>query len=203
MNTTTSKETKAGKGGEAAAPPAGAATGGSATGAAGAPANFESATPDKDWVTFNTNRMIYKPDLCHEKAVRGYLLDYLEMPAVDGDREWNTYIVKLTQPTIACDREGNVHPVAAGEEIMVPEVYDLEHCPALRTACENPEETYEVFLKPVERTKIGGGKTLWRYDIKFAPKPTKRTGSLKLFMAAGKRPELANNAAAAPAPFSS
>ena len=168
---------------------------------------FEPAKPGEGWIKYNTNRKIYKPELCKAAPVRGFLLDYLNMPAVDNEREWTTYVVKLTHPTLACDRDGNVSKVDAGEEIMVPEVYDLKQCVTLRDACENPEETYEVFLQPEELQKIGGGKKVWRYHIDFAAKPTKRTGALKLFVAAKPKKQIegqggSGNPAATPPPFS-
>lgn len=194
-DTKDTKDTKGAKPADAAAPAAGPAVGGIAA--------FAPAEAGKDWLTYNTNRKIYKPDLCHEYPVKGYLLDFLKMPEVDGEREWNTYVIRLTHPTIACDRDGNISKVEAGEEIMVPEVYDLTQCVTLRDACENPDETYEVLLKPIAKEKIGGGKSLWRYHIQFTPKAVKRTGALKLFVPA-KRAVLqqAPNAAAEPPPFS-
>lgn len=203
--TTASDTKKAGKEPGAAAGSAAAPNASAASKKNEGPAHYE--TPDQvpqaeapppDWLTFDSNRLIFKPDLCHEHAVRGYVLDYQEMPPVD-DRAWAVYIIKLTHATVGCDRDDNIFAANAGDEIMVPEVYSLQNCPALRALAQNPNETCEVYLKAVDKEKIGGGRTLWRYKISFNPKRQKREGALRLFQAATGIDKAVNAAGANPA----
>jgi hypothetical protein len=134
------------------------------------------AEPSSGWAKVASDRMVYKPEQCHTHPVQGLLLGRQELP---GDPPWAAFIIRLTQPTIAVDRNDKVIAIAAGEEIYLPETNRLE---GLRRAAANPGEVFEVWVKPHEKIKLGGGRELWIYKVQVNKKSQPRTGDMKMFV---------------------
>jgi hypothetical protein len=135
----------------------------------------------------NTNRLIYKPELCSKWPLKGIMVSYQNMPAVgEGEdaRNWDVYVLKLTQASVGVDRQGALHVAKVGDEIMLVEVYTLQNEPRLRGLAENPKWTAEVILRAIDKVGIGGGKKMWQYDVHIIPKSIPRTGSLALLSTA-------------------
>jgi len=159
------------------------------------------------FVPLASNRLIYKAEQCHTHALQGFLLARLEMPPVGGEREWGAYVIRATQPSIALDREGKVHPVKAGDEVLLPATHVLDSDPKIQVVAKSPEWTAEVFIKPSGKISIGGGQTLWQYQSSMKP-PRKRDREEAMFnltSAIGGNPQVAGQngqaALAAAPPF--
>jgi hypothetical protein len=159
-----------------------------------------------DFTPLSTNALIYKPDECHTHAVQGFLLGRLTMPPVGGEREWDVLVLRATKPTIGCDREGKVHTVKAGDEIRIPVTHVLDSDAKLQAISQSTEWTAEVYLKPITKISIGGGKTLWQYDARMG-KPRQRSTEEKMYnltklpgMGTAVAGQLGNGQAASPPP---
>jgi hypothetical protein len=134
-------------------------------------------------VKSNQNRLLYKPETCNKWPIKGLVHSYQKMPDVgegDKSREWYVYIIALTQKSVGQNRDGKLMVADVGDEIMVVETYSLQADTRLRDVAENPKWTCEVILKPTDKIKIGGGQTMWEWELFFVPKSIKREGSLKL-----------------------
>lgn len=168
------------------------------------PAPFEAPA---EFVSLSTNALVYKPDLCKTHPVQGYLLGRVMMPPVGGDREWECLVLRTTKPTIGCDRDDNVLPVKAGDEIRIPVTHQLQQDAKIAGIAGSTHWTAELFLKPKEKISIGGGKTMWTYDARMSPKVRERTQEEKMYnldrvqgMAAGQLPAANGAATASPPP---
>jgi len=112
-----------------------------------------------------SNRLIFKADALFEQGIKdalveGYVLDRREMP---GERVWFAYVIKLTRATKATDRDGNVHDVEPGDEIYVPETYQLSQ--ELSKYIGHPSKVVKVRIKPLKKIPIGKGKTMWTFEL--------------------------------------
>lgn len=173
-------------------------TGGSAAPAASAPGDVPSAleaAPPKGWVEAVSDRLVYKPDACHSKAIQGILMARVELPEGPNGDPWFAYIVRCTQPTLGVDREDKVHEVPAGAEILLPETFRLAD---LKKAAENLAIAWEVWIKPKNQVPLGQGKKMWVYTIAVNPNSKKRTADQAFFLGnntTGPNHQLGNGAA--------
>lgn len=177
------------------ASPAGAPVG-------GMPAPITAAVTDgKKTLELSTDRAVYSHDECHTHGVQGFILARLEMPPVGGSRPWNALLIKTTQPTIGLDRAGKKIAVAAGEQILMPTTYSLDHDPVIAKLADNPDWVGEFFLLPKEKIDIGGGKSMWTFKAQLIGDAARRTQEQKLYLAPTAPAQLpANGQAAAPPP---
>lgn len=109
------------------------------------------------------------------KAFAGVLVGMDSIPMPEGkDREY--YLIRLVSPcpvTYRDEDRTNVAEVAQAGEIVA-----LAHRDKLRTLRDMATDggTYLVVIRPHSKIKIGGGHTMWTFDIArkvIMPPPTK------------------------------
>jgi hypothetical protein len=125
-------------------------------------------------------RQIYKPEVCGNMPVVGYLLDILQMPAADREENpnWKAFLIRLSHETNVVNRSGDVVRARAGEEIILPASHQL--AVNLARFALNPTEMTEVGIQPKEQIKIGGGKKMWTFRVVATGKSEERTSLYKL-----------------------
>jgi hypothetical protein len=96
----------------------------------------------------------------------GYLINLIAMAPIN-NREWNAFVVKTTEPTRALDREKKVVEVPPGAEILIPATHQLVQF--FDRVASNPTYVYEVMIKPKKKIKIGGGQTMWTFELGANP----------------------------------
>lgn len=138
------------------------------------------------WVEVASDRLVYKPESCGGRSVRGILLARLELPEGPNGEPWHAYVIRCTAPTLGVDREDNVQEVPQGAEILLPETYRLAD---LAKAAENLEIAWEVWVKPKAQVSIGQGKKMWTYQILVNKKSAARTADMKFFVSGTQAPK--------------
>jgi hypothetical protein len=108
-----------------------------------------------------TDRTIYKCDECGLAPVTGWLLELRPMPDT-GNGPWYAYVIRCTEPTKGVNFEGEVVPVAEGEEILLVRTAKLQE---LDNAAHHPTKMAEVRVTPKSKVKIGQGRNMWTYTI--------------------------------------
>lgn len=120
----------------------------------------------KGGVEINLDRAMYSADK-GGKPIVGFLVDLLDMPPIDagkdGQRDWQAFVVLLTHDCVGVDREGDVIDVKAGEEMVVPATYQIQH--ALKRFAKDPENMHQLAIQPKKKIPLGGGKTFWTYRV--------------------------------------
>lgn len=130
-----------------------------------------SADPDADFVRIVTDRYMYNADRCKELPLVGWLLNRLSMPPIN-NRPWTAFLIRTTRPCKVVDREDNIVEVPAGSEVLIPATYTLGA--VLEKAAASPDQVYEVRILPNVKVDIGGGQSMWTYDLRAKPKPRPR-----------------------------
>lgn len=102
----------------------------------------------------------------------GYLIGLQDMPPIKG-REWKAAVILTTEPVNVLDRDKKVVKVPAGSRVLVPATWQLEQ--HLTKAAMNQKLVYEVQISPNKKIDIGGGQTMWTFNIAANPKPTLRS----------------------------
>jgi hypothetical protein len=132
----------------------------------------------KGGVEINLDRAMYSADKGGVPII-GFLVDLLDMPPIDagkdGQRDWQAFVVLLTHDCIGVDREGEVIDVKAGEELVVPATYQIQH--ALKRFAKDPEAMHQLAIQPKKKIPLGGGKTFWTYRV-IATGETKERGTI-------------------------
>jgi hypothetical protein len=126
----------------------------------------ETAAPVKDrFLKIETERYMYNPNKVGDKTLplTGYLLNLLKMPDLKGGREWYAFLVKLTEPTNVINREKDVISTPTGSEVLIPATHQLTQF--FERASVNPHKCFEVRIIPKKKIDIGGGQTMWIYDL--------------------------------------
>ena len=129
-----------------------------------------------------TDRPIYKPESCGKQACVGLLIERVTLAAPKGRKDakpWDAFVIELTHPTLACDREDNVITVPAGRQVFMPANVKLD---VLNKWAFNPQEMAEVAVIPGEKVDIGGGQTMWTFRQKVLGTRA-RTGGYMLAVA--------------------
>jgi hypothetical protein len=144
--------------------------------------DIQPAEAPGNWIEIVQDRLVYKPELCKDYPVRGLILARLDMPAGDNGNPWSAYVIKLTAPTKAVDREGKVHIAKNGNEVLLPATARLDD-PRFIAAASNPDATVEIWIKPTHQESLGGGRKMWHYAFKVNPKPYARTADMKILNA--------------------
>lgn len=132
----------------------------------------------KGAVELRLERTMYAAEACGQVPVVGFLVDLIDMPAIDmgkdGMRDWKAFVIKLTHQTKGKDREDNIVDVEPGEEIVMPATYQI--AAALARFARDPEVMHEVGIEPKTKLDIGGGKNFWTYRV-IATNKTEPRGS--------------------------
>lgn len=119
-----------------------------------------------------TDRAMYKADECGKATITGFLVGVKHFP--DGDNgPWDAFIIRATEPTKGVDFEGKVVTVNPGEELLLVRTAKLQ---ALDRAATHPSKMGEVQITPKQKIKIGGGRTMWTYDVAINPDLQVRKG---------------------------
>lgn len=141
-----------------------------------------SAPEPENWMKVGGDRMVYKPETCHDFAIQGLLLGRQELPGGVGGLPWAAYVVRLTAPTKATDRtqDDKLVTIPAGDEIYLPETARLAQ--TLQAAAENPDFIFEIWIKPTSKQKLGQGREMWLYTTRVSRTGRKRTESDRFFM---------------------
>jgi len=120
-----------------------------------------------EFQTIETDRLMFKADTCHEKPLIGWLIDKVEMPAIKG-RAWDAFVIRVTEPGLAQDRDGEVVETKVGQEVLIPATYVLAQF--MSRAAGHPTLGFKVFIKPKKKIEIGGGQSMWQYKLGVNPK---------------------------------
>jgi hypothetical protein len=105
-----------------------------------------------------------------EKASRdtflqGYLVDYVRMP--DSDRadnpEWWCFVVQLTAPCTAFDRDGEAKECGPGDTVLFNVPAKLKNY--FGRLAINPQMVTEIKLGSWKQIDIGGGKKMWSPEV--------------------------------------
>ena len=122
---------------------------------------------------------MYKPEEC-KTALVGFLLGQLDMAAptkTDPNKRFYPFVVKLTQPCEAFNREKQKVTVPIGEEVLVASAKLQSE---FGNAANNPKSVVEIFIQPKKKINLDGGKTMWTYTM-GAGRIVPREGDLRLF----------------------
>lgn len=127
----------------------------------------EIKVPD-GFITISTDAYVWKAD--HGVPVRGWILNKQDFPGNDTTRPFSMLLVKTTEATKGEEKDENnvkhVVDVPAGEHVMVVVNHGLK---LLEKAAMHPDKCVEVFIAPKAKQKIGGGRTVWKFDIAISP----------------------------------
>jgi hypothetical protein len=129
------------------------------------------AKDDGEFVKLITQRYMYKPETCKEYPLVGFLLNRLPMPPIN-KRPWDAFLIRLTRPTKAIDRDDNLVDVGVGDEVLIPATFILAS--TLSKAATDAEKVYEIRIQPTKTIDVGGGQEMWEYDLAAKPNPRPR-----------------------------
>lgn len=131
----------------------------------------------KDWLSYG-ERFLYKPDLCLVKNAEGkmvpaplvgYPIEQLQFENNFGD--FSMVTISLTRPTVALNRKRELVRCERGASVVVTQTYALN---ILERLARHQTHSFEVFMLPREKADIGGGQTMWIWDVQVNPKPIPR-----------------------------
>jgi hypothetical protein len=128
------------------------------------PAQTQETQKASRFTVVETERYMYNPNQSGEKTIPlvGYLLNMQVMPPLDG-REWEAFLLKITEPTVVINREKEVVKVKAGSEVLIPATYQLTQFFAKVSTV--PDKCYEVSINPKKKIQVGKAQTMWIYDL--------------------------------------
>lgn len=122
-----------------------------------------------------TERFLYAPSDADKTPLVGYLLNTLDMPPIgkgEKERPWKCFLVKTTEEAIVRDREKEPIMVKAGSEVLVPATYQLaQH---FQIPAADPDRCWEVIIEPKKKIDIGGGQTMWTFNLGWNPRNAQR-----------------------------
>jgi len=135
----------------------------------------------EDFFAIQDNRLMYKPEECGERPIRGVMLGTMTMsPSKENLREnpnakpWTALVVKLTAPCPVIAEDGvSIVEAKSGDEIIVGGA-DMA---ALYQPANHPTSAFEVWLKPMGETKLKSGRKMWRYTKAVSPRPLNRVAN--------------------------
>lgn len=126
------------------------------------------------------DRLMWKPESCGKFPVIGMIVSINDMPQADRaeNPDWKAFIFRTSYETRGVSRDGNVVPVKAGSEIVVPANYEL--ATNLARFALDPNEMHELGIEVKGRDDIGGGKKMWRYRVIATGQKEVRSAAYKL-----------------------
>jgi len=121
---------------------------------------------DSRFTTIETERYMWNANKGCDQPLVGWLVNHIPMPEMNG-RDWTCFVVKLSRPTKAIDREKKIVTVPAGAEVLAPATHQLaQH---LTKAANFPDKVFEVKIIPKTKIDIGKGQTMWTYHLGANP----------------------------------
>lgn len=100
--------------------------------------------------------------------LRGILIT-AELKKADSDKPFYVLVLQLTRPTYVENRDKKPIRLEIGDTALIPVTARLR--PWLQVAQrENPKELVELHISPDTKEDIGGGKTLWEYQVSVVGK---------------------------------
>lgn len=137
------------------------------------------AADDAEFKKIATQRYMYNAEKCGKAPLVGNLLNLLDMPpilrTVEGVKKlvpWQAFLIRTTRPTKGLDRDKKVVDVGVGEEVLIPATYELQQF--MTKAATNADMIFEVRIVPRTQLDIGGGQSMWLFDLAAKPKPQRR-----------------------------
>jgi hypothetical protein len=139
--------------------------------------NGSAQNADTDmWAGFEkieTERYMYNPNEGCDLPLVGYAINLMPMPPISRGvnkatgqvewQDWECFIIRTTRPTKALNREKEPVIVPPGKEVLIPATYTLsQHFTQVSTV---PDRCFEVLINPKKKVKIGGGKTMWTWEL--------------------------------------
>lgn len=128
-----------------------------------------------DFVKVQMDRNVYKPESCGDVAVKGILVDCLDMPPT-ANGAWKAFLIRLTAPTKVVNRDDKVVSAAIGEEIILPATGYIR---SLESIARHPDAMAEVYIKPGKKVQTDKG-AMWTYDVNRSKTTHPRTGEFFL-----------------------
>jgi hypothetical protein len=135
-------------------------------------------TPGSRFRKIETESYMFNAEKCYagipakdRKPLTGYLVGFQEMPPIKG-REWEAAVLIATSPVMVVDREKKIIEVPAGSRVLIPATWQIKQ--HLQRAAFHPRFVYEVFIEPNKKIDIGGGQTMWTYNLGASEKPSLR-----------------------------
>jgi len=108
----------------------------------------------------NTERVFYNTEKCKDKPLIGYLFSMIDVPSKN--RPFQAFLIRTTEPTLGIDREGNIIDVPVGTDMLIVASHTLQQH---LTRAAFAKSVYEISIQPTKKIPIGGGQTMWLYDI--------------------------------------
>jgi hypothetical protein len=113
-----------------------------------------------------TDRFMFNANKGCTKPLVGYLINMIPMTPIKG-REWEAFVIKTTEPTLALNRDKELIEVSAGSEVLIPATHQLaQH---FERAVAQPTIVFEVYIRPTKKIPVGGGQEMWMYDLRANP----------------------------------
>jgi hypothetical protein len=119
-----------------------------------------------------TDRFMYNANKGCTKPLVGYLLNLVPMPPIARGKDkqgnlitqdWDSFLSKTTEPTLALDREKKLVDVPVGSEVLVPATFQLSQ--HFTKVSSHAELCFEVYIEPKKKIDVGAGQTMWIYDL--------------------------------------
>lgn len=107
----------------------------------------------------------YKPEHCKLAAIYGRFVDRVEMPPTENG-DWEVALVQLLRPTYVVEPDDTVRVAAVGEVVALPLSASLQ---SIKRFSGHPSKVFTIYVKPKGKIPLGGGKTMWTYDIRANP----------------------------------
>lgn len=134
-----------------------------------APATGNGAAKDR-FQKVVTDRPMYRVEKCSKMPLVGHLLGLAAMPPAqitDAQRaqgqtgHWNAYVIKTTEPTLACTANDAPVEVPVGTEVIIGESAKLSELRKYLFA----DKILEIRIETTGKVNLQGGKTMRTYDI--------------------------------------
>lgn len=128
---------------------------------------------DDKFFDLTTNPLQYKPETCAEWTVQGRILSFEKMPYAEDQitkektKMWFVFNIEATAETKGEDIDGEIKTVPVGEVVRVPMNEELKIVLSQFRAATIAGQLVEVRIKPIKKSNLGGGRTMWRYSVQL------------------------------------
>jgi len=121
---------------------------------------------------------LYKPDLCKTVGpdgvercfpVRGILMG-AEYKKADSDLPFWVMEFRLTMPTFVPDRTKGLVKLDVGDTCLVVVTSKLKPWLVVAQRAQTAKKLVELHLVPESKLDIGGGKSIWEYEVSIVAK---------------------------------
>jgi hypothetical protein len=149
---------------------------------------------EDDFTSVKTNAdLFYKPELSvgsgETITLRGVPLKRNLRPASPKDKDKNDkfyFVIQTTAVTTVFDGDGNPVEAPIGTLVWADERYQMREVGMFLPHQTQSGETgaFEVICRPTEKEDIGGGRTMWRIEVKarrLEKRQVQELGMVKLF----------------------